>query len=367
MCERLHRNRRIARADQQQEACVMVISAVLALVIQGTPSVPACGAGIDNWPTKKWETGTPAALGFNGDSLQAIVERARAIPGVTSLMIVRHGQIALEEYFHGGGRGDPMPVASVTKSVTSMLVGIAMGQGLIDSLDQPLIQLVPQVAPPAGRPSGTITIRQLLTMTSGLSETWYQEKPLQLRIMSPPGSSFRYSNEAVQFLIRAIAETSRESMLKYSRANLWKPLNIDVDESRWPKFEVNGSGDGAAGLILTTRELAKLGLLALREGCWEGRQVVPAAYLQEAMRKQVAAGGPEPNGRAYGFLFWITPAGIPFMAGQGGQYVVIDAANDIVAITTARGDAPEPDYEGQFRLVSGDVRGAILAPAGPAP
>ena len=96
------------------------------------------------------------------------------------------------------------------------------------------------------------------------------------------------------------------------------------------------------GSASPTRELGKLGLLALRDGCWEGKQVVPAEYLKQAMRKQVAAGGPESaehGERGYGFLFWITPEGIPYMAGQGGQYVVIDAAHDIVAVTTARGDA----------------------------
>jgi len=336
----------------------MLISAVLALLVQGTPAA-ACGNEGTSWPTKKWAVAAPSAVGLDADSLKALAARARTIPGVTSIMVVRHGQVALEEYFHGGNRGEPVPVASITKSVTSMLVGIALGQGLIDSLNQPLIQLVPKAAPPPGRPSGTITIRQLLTMTSGLSETWWQEKPLQLRIITQPGSTFRYSNEGVQFLIRAIAESSKESVLKYSGANLWKPLGIDMDESRWPKFELNGSGDGATGLILTTRELGKLGLLALREGCWEGRQLVPADYLKEAMRKQVAAGGPEPEGRGYGFLFWITPGGIPYMAGQGGQYVVVDAAHDIVTVMTARGDAPDPDYMGQFHLVSEGVTGAV--------
>lgn len=340
----------------------MLISAVMALVIQGTPPAPACESGSATWPTKKWVVAAPAAVGLDPDSLQALAARARAIPGVTSIMVVRHGQVALEEYFHGGGRGEAVPVASITKSVTSMLVGIALGQGLIDSLNQPLIQLVPKAAPPPGRPSGTITIRQLLTMTSGLSETWWQQQPLQLRIVTQPGSTFRYSNEAVQFLIRAIAESSKESVLKYSRTNLWKPLGIDMNKSRWPKFELNGSGDGAAGLILTTRELGKLGLLALRDGCWDGTQVVPADYLKQAMQKQVNAGGPETDEhgeRGYGFLFWITPGGIPYMAGQGGQYVVIDAAHDIVAVITARGDAPDPDYIGQFRLVTDGVTGAV--------
>jgi len=340
----------------------MLFSAVVALLIQGTPPAAACGTGNETWPTKKWVEAEPAALGLDADSLSALAARARATPGVTSLMVVRHGQVALEEYFHGGGRGRPVPVASITKSVTSMLVGIALGQGLIDSLNQPLIQLVPKAAPPPGRPSGTITIRQLLTMTSGLSETWYQEKPLQLRIISAPGSTFRYSNEAVQFLIRAIGLASNESVLKFSRDNLWKPLGIDLDESRWPKFELNGSGDGAAGLILTTRELGKLGLLTLRDGCWEGRQIVPADYMKQAMQKQVSAGGPESAAhgeRGYGFLFWITPEGIPYMAGQGGQYVVVNTDLDLVTVITARGDAPDADYTGQFKLVSGGVTGAV--------
>jgi CubicO group peptidase (beta-lactamase class C family) len=305
---------------------------------------------------------TPVALGLHADSVNALVARTRAMPGVTSLLVVRHGQIAVEEYFHGGSRGQPVPVASITKSVTSYLVGIALERGFIDSLDQPLIQLVPQVAPPAGRPAGKITIRQLLTMTSGLSDVWFQDKPLMLRLMSQPGSTFHYSNEGVQFLIRAISLSSKESVLKFSRAALWKPLDIDIDESRWPRFELDGSGDGAGGLLLTARELGKLGLLALRAGCWEGQQLVPAAYLRQAMRKQVDADGPEPGERGYGFLWWITPAGIPYMAGQGGQFVVVYSDLDLVAVITARGDAPDPDYLGQFQLISVGVTGAVTVP-----
>ena len=335
-----------------------MIAGVLALLVQATPPIAPCGTGTETWPTKKWQVAEPATVGLDPDSLKAVTARARAIPGVTSLMVVRHGQIALEEYFHGGSRGQPVPVASITKSITSYLVGIALDRGLIDSLDEPLIQLVPQVAPPAGR-ARAITVRQLLTMTSGLSEQWYLEEPPRLRVLTPPGTNFRYSNEAVQFLIRAISESSKESVLKFSRTTLWKPLDIDVDETRWLRFELNGDVDGAAGLRLTARELGKLGLLALRGGCWDGKQVVPAAYLREAMRKQVDTGGPEPAGRGYGFLWWITPHGIPYMAGQGGQFVVVIEGLDVVAVITARGDAPEPDYAGQFRLVSEGVTGAV--------
>lgn len=340
----------------------MVITGVVALLVQVASPAVACGTGTEVWPTKKWHVATPVALGLNADSVNALVARTRAMPGVTSLLVVRHGQIAVEEYFHGGSRGQPAPVASITKSVTSYLVGIALERGFIDSLDQPLIQLVPQVAPPAGRPAGKITIRQLLTMTSGLSDVWFQDKPLMLRLMSQPGSTFHYSNEGVQFLIRAISLSSKESVLKFSRAALWKPLDIDIDESRWPRFELDGSGDGAGGLLLTARELGKLGLLALRGGCWDGQQLVPAAYLRQAMTKQVDADGPEPGERGYGFLWWITPAGIPYMAGQGGQFVVVFADLDLVAVMTARGDAPDPDYVGQFQLISVGVTGAVTAP-----
>ena len=335
-----------------------MISGILALLLQGTPVTAAPCDSVGPWPTKKWLVAEPGSVGLDPDSLQAVVTRARKIPGVTSIMVVRHGQIALEEYFHGGSRSQAVPVASITKSVTSMLVGIALDRGLIDSLDQPLIQLLPQLAPPRGR-ALSITVRQLLTMTSGLSEEWYLEKPLMLRVMTSPGSTFRYSNEAVQFLIRAISETSGENVLKFSSATLWKPLDIDIDQSRWPRFEPNGNGDGAGGLRLTTRELGKLGLLALRGGCWDGKQLVPAAYMNAAMRKQVDGGIPKPDGRGYGFLWWITPAGVPYMAGYGGQYVVVFTDLDIVAIVTARIDAPDPDENGQFRLISEGVTGAV--------
>jgi len=337
----------------------VVIPGVLALLFQVASPAAPCGTGAQSWPTKKWQTTTPAEVGLDPDSLNSVVARARAIPGMTSLLVIRHGQIALEEYFHGGSRGEPALVASITKTVTSYLVGIALERGLIDSLNQPLIQLVPQVAPPAGRPAAAITVRQLLTMTSGLSDQWYLTKPLMLRVMRPPGTAFAYSNEAVQLLIRAISQTSHQSVLKFSQETLFKPLNIDVDKTRWLPFDTDGVADGAAGLRLTTRELGKLGLLGLRDGCWEGLQVVPATYLHEAMRKQVDAGPPEGSRRGYGFLWWIADNGAPYMAGQGGQYVVVFSELDLVAVVTAKGNAPNPDYVGQFKLISEGVPGAV--------
>ena len=186
-----------------------------------------------------------------------------------------------------------------------------------------------------------------------------------LRVMTPPGSTFRYSNEGVQFLIRAIGNRAGRACSSSPGPRCGSRSTSTSTNRRWPRFELDGSGDGAAGLLLTTRELGKLGLLALRGGCWDGKQVVPAAYLREAMQKQVDAGGPEPDGRGYGFLWWITPGGIPYMAGQGGQYVVVLSGLDLVAVITARGDAPDPDYVGQFRLISEGVTGAVTAMTAP--
>lgn len=337
----------------------MIINATLVLLLQVASPGASCGTGNEIWPTKKWQVSTPETLGFHADSVAALVQRARAMPAVTSLLVVRHGQVAVEEYFHGGGRGQAVPVASVTKSVTSFLVGIAIARGLIDSLDEPVIKVRPQIAPPPGRVSAGITIRQLLTMTSGLRDDWYVEKPLMLRIMARPGAGFRYSNEGVQVLVGAISTAAGENVLKFSRATLWKPLDIDVNESRWPTLDVNGNADGAGGLRLTSRELAKLGLLTLRDGCWDGTQVVPAAYVAEATRKQVDAGIPVPDGRGYGFLFWITPGGVPYMAGYGGQFVVVRKDLDLVAIITASLDVPDHDEGAQLQLVTEGVASAV--------
>src|SRR5262245_35611412 len=113
MCERLHRHRYLSDPDPHRSS--MFLPGFLALLLQ-SPAL-ACGTGADTWPTRKWEVADPASLGMIADSLQALSARARSIPGVTSLMVVRHGKVALEEYYHGGSRGQPVPVASITKSV----------------------------------------------------------------------------------------------------------------------------------------------------------------------------------------------------------------------------------------------------------
>jgi CubicO group peptidase (beta-lactamase class C family) len=282
---------------------------------------------------------------------------------VTSLLVIRAGRIVYEEYFHGGSRGRSASVASITKSITSYLIGIALAQGLIDSVGVPVVQLLPKFQPPAQSSANRMTIRQLLTMTSGINDDWYQLQPPMLRVLQPPGSVFHYSNEGVGFLVRILIATSQMKLQQFANRYLMNPLGIgDVDlPERWPPLLPDGSGDGAGGLHLTSRELGKLGLLGLRQGCWEGRQVVPAAYVRAAMQKQVKAAASGPTGDDYGYLWWIAEINgheAPYMAGYGGQYVMVIPDLDLVAIVTAD-QAIQGDYRAQFRLLSHGVVGAI--------
>jgi CubicO group peptidase (beta-lactamase class C family) len=242
----------------------------------------------------------------------------------------------------------------VTKSVLSILIGIALAEGHIRSIDQPMLDFFPEFAGKPLEPEvRNITLRHLLTMSDGISrenlDFSLTEGKLSVPLRHEPGADFYYNSMSPQILSIILTRSTGLKARDFAMKQLFQPLGIS--EVRW--FEQDGYSLGAFGLELTTRDLAKLGLLFLEEGRWAGRRIVPPEWIAEATRPHIrvprsaafaALTGPYFTDQ-YGFYWWIRPRqqAPAYMAqGYGGQFLyVIPDLDLLVVITTNDEDRKE--------------------------
>jgi CubicO group peptidase (beta-lactamase class C family) len=251
----------------------------------------------------------PEEIRIRPEALEATAKLADD-KNASALLIAHHDKIILERYWRGHQPGDPTNSASMAKTITSLLIGIARDEGMIHSLDEPAATWLP-----AWRddPRNKITLRHLLQMRSGLrpqgefddlfSDAAYLVCGTDMRYMiddvplvEEPGKRFEYNNtnfQALGFVLEAATGRRYASLLS---EKLWKPLGA-ADGATWLD---RGGGDAhTAGFIFATPEdWAKVGLMFLREGEWNGRQLVSREYLRE-MR------APSPSEPRYGLGLWL--------------------------------------------------------------
>jgi CubicO group peptidase (beta-lactamase class C family) len=350
----------------------------------------------DYWPTAGWRTSAPAEQGVDPavlDDLDAIVPAG--YPSVRSVLVVRHGYLVVERYRKGIDASDGHDVRSVTKSFVSALVGIALRDRQLQSLDQTVEELLADHLPATADPRlRRVTVEQLLTMTSGLAnddaslggddDIWIEmlNSPdwvrhiLGRRLDSAPGEAAAYSNATSHLLSAIVADATGQSTLAFARAKLFGPLGITADNaleqtvSHWPPTpaelaayeratvawprDPQGYHFGGAFLKLPARELAKFGYLYLNGGRWDGTQVVPADYVAASTRPQSEPGGPGD----YGYQWWVTneTGHDGFRAqGYGGQLIQVIPDLDLVVVITS-------DVNQESRDPSKLVR-AVIVPA----
>jgi CubicO group peptidase (beta-lactamase class C family) len=268
--------------------------------------------------------------------------------------VMQRGHVAYQ--FHRDGSTEtPRVVASVTKSALSTLVGVALGQGRLASLDQPVLELMPEWAGLNSDPrTASVTLRHLLTMTAGfdiggdLAGTARALRPRDAwarPLRAAPGQAFAYDNSLVPMLAAIVEKATGSPIADFARRELATPLGM-------------GAFDLQDGLRMRTLDMARLGQLYLQKGRWEGRQIVPQAYAMAATQAQ-NAGGP-PVSMPYGFMWWILPSGRTFMAaGFGGQYIWVHPPLDLVVAVNST-----PSLESHLRGQAGQlIRTKIFAAA----
>jgi CubicO group peptidase (beta-lactamase class C family) len=332
----------------------------------------------DYWPTTGWRTAPPKAEGMDPAVLAAIAGNISSLyPQVRSVLVVRHGYLVYERYWQGVSASDGNDVQSVTKSVVSALVGIALGEGKLKGLDQPVGELLARHLPKDADPRvARVTLEQLLTMTSGLagddpslggdprvsqrqgaSRDWIGHI-LGRRLATEPGSSFAYSSATSQLLSAVVADATGQSTLAFARARLFRPLGIASVNAPEPVFvahpspaavkayarapvawptDPQGYQLGFGGLRLPSRDLAKLGYLYLNGGRWDTTQVIPAGYVAASTRPH-STPPPDGPGESYGYQWWVTSqARHPsYLAhGRDGQLIQVVPDLDLVVVITS--------------------------------
>ena len=301
----------------------------------------ACGA-CGSTPTGNGGTVNAALL----DSAFALAQQQ---PNLTSLVVARDGAIERQAYFAGGGPDTPQDVRSVTKSVVSLLTGIALERGYLRSLDQNLGELLGPLAP-SDPAKAAITLRHLLTMTSGLGGDELADPSLynqwaaapdqlayvwDLPLIASPGTQFNYYSPTYYVLSRILTRTAGQTTSDFAREALFIPLGIAP-----PQWETDDQGfvNGGAGLRLTPMDMVALGNLVLTSGRAGGNQVVSASWVQAATGRKIATNALS-FASGYGYGWWTgQSAGTDyvFATGYGGQFIVVVPQKRLVVTAAMR-------------------------------
>ncbi|HKZ26164.1 MAG TPA: serine hydrolase, partial [Acidimicrobiia bacterium] len=242
----------------------------------------------------EWETAAPGDVGLDEAVLEEAAANAALSGDIASLLVVRDGKLVFERYFNGSDASQANNVHSLSKSILSLLTGLAIDDGTLE-LDSTIGELLPSEL--VGE-HGDLTVENLLTMSGGLElseqdEAHYEWEPsdepgepsfvravLERPSVTPPGSEFAYSTGLTQVLAAAVTEATGQSLCTFAAERLFGPLGIDV-EKWW--VETGGYFTGGHSLFLTPREVARVGQLVLQNGVWEGQKLVPSAWLEESL------------------------------------------------------------------------------------
>lgn len=368
--------------------------AVVSLLIPALLSVVAVSIGTAQtpWPTEQWPTTTPEAVGLNSAVLDSIDAEIRAgdYGHVDRFLVIRRGQLAYDRRYrndydriygdsardgtlflahHRAGpynyynswwhpyyrRGDLHTLQSVTKTVTSIVIGAAVARDEFPSLDTPVLSFFDSgtVANVDDRKRG-MTVRHLLTMTAGLD--WDEEGPdlgegavdslesshdwVRFTIDRPmaeePGTRFNYNSGASQLLSHVFHEATGHDLEEYAARHLFAPLRIT--DWFWKRTPA-GLPDTEGGLYLKPEDLAKLWFLFLRDGRWDGQKVVSPEWVRASVAPAMAVDDPSvPSGVHFGLKWWLHPNPIDttrFMwvgSGFGGQTAIAVPEEDLIVV-----------------------------------
>ena len=348
------------------------------------------------WPTKGWAEASPKACGLDRKALEALDrELASGKHGyVDGMLVIRGGRVAYEKsyrhdygrLFRGRGapgiynyydpdwhpyyrRGPLHTMQSVSKSVTSALIGIAIGRGEIPGVEAKAMPYFGEfsVAPDPRR--DRMRLADVLTMRTGIS--WDEESTeytdpanncaamegkedwiryvLEQPMAEDPGKVFVYNSGATELLSYVLWKATGKPADEYAKTHLFEPLGIDFYWKRTPK----GLADTEGGLYLTPRDLAKIGYLYLHDGVWDGRRVLPDGWARASTVSRTAT---DEKGIGYGYQWWVLPpagAGSPgsFLAwGYGGQLLIVVPDLQLIAVFTGWNIYDKPSLDPRFAL-----------------
>ena len=319
------------------------------------------------WPTAGWQSSTPEQQGMDSKQLAKAVEWG--ILSFDSFLVVRHGKIVAEAYYAPYSAGIPHQMNSVTKAVTSTLIGIACQERLLDTPNHRVLDFFDrhEIANLDDKKEA-ITIQNLLDMTSGIAwtELGMEGMPsssaaeltrspnwisfiLNQPMWYAPGVDFNYNSGNQHLLSAILTELSGMSAIEYAKAKLFGPLGIN--DLYWRK-DPQGISSGGFGLFLQPRDMAKIGYLYLHNGVWEGKQLLPPAWIDKVNNAKIDMHLGQ--GLRYSNCFWALPEKHVYIAdGYRGQIIMVFPELDLIAVTTGRANFSLNEFAD---LISSSVR-----------
>jgi CubicO group peptidase (beta-lactamase class C family) len=288
---------------------------------------------------------TPEAQGISSQAIQDFISSVDKINTLHSFMLVRHGRVVAEGWWKPEAADKPHVLHSLSKSFNSTAVGLAIAEGKL-SLDDPVLKFFPGEAP--AEPSENLKamkVRDLLTMTCGHDTEAKRvdgapavKAFLAQPVPHKPGTHFLYNTMGSYTLSAIVTKVTGQTSLEFLKPRLFEPLGIENPE--WPSSP-EGNSLGGYGLKLCTEDIAKFGQLYLQKGKWNGKQLVPESWVEQATNKQV------PNDKeghskigidwvqGYGFQFWRCTHNAFRGDGANGQLCVVIPQKDAVIAITA--------------------------------
>ncbi len=297
-------------------------------------------------------------------------------PTRLGLLVVKNGRLVYERYFHGTQPGDANDICSISKSIISVLTGIALDEGILSSPSQKLNEFYPEYLGAGDNPhKSDITLANLLSMSAGFqwddlhvdlprctaTKDWHR-CVIASALVDTPGSKFNYNSCLTHLVSGILTKRSGMSTLAFATSRLFRPLGIQC--ARWDQ-DPHGYFIGGWQVYLTPRDLAKFGLLFLRNGQWDGRQIVSAQWLRDSSRLRIRTGDAGWGFGDYGWFWWKkTLDGYPvtLASGYGGQNIFLIPDLDLMMVTTAEWniDAPIDYYMQAYKILTDFVLPAVL-------
>jgi CubicO group peptidase (beta-lactamase class C family) len=325
------------------------------------------------WPDATWRVSTPEEQGVSSETLVRMLKLVQESQfNVHSVLIVRNGYLIAEAHVAPYGPDTRHAMYSATKSVTSAVLGIALNKGIVQSVDEKVLDSFPELsANLRDSRKKEMTLKDLLMMTTGLdwretSVPLFSRKSslakmvksndpvrfvLERPMASQPGTTFNYSSGASHLLSAIVQRRSGESMASFAEDCLFAPLGIT--NYGW-LADSDGVTQGAWGLELTPRDMAKFGYLFLRQGNWCGQQIIPADWVEESTTGRVTVSTRESRGArmrsyllrrqgprlptiasvSYGYQWWVLSPDGCASRGRGGQAIFVIPGLDLVVVFT---------------------------------
>lgn len=319
---------------------------------------------------------SPEGLGFNQDSVESLLRSIANTPpnDFRGVVVIKNNKMVIEEYFNTFWRNSIHDIRSAGKSITALLLGVALKEGLVQDLEQNVFSFFPREKYPfINDDYKKIKLKHLLDMSSGLDadtddpgsfghavhwiakEDW-KEYLLKVPLISTPGSKWVYADINALLIGAVIEETSGMSLRDFAQKKVFDPLGIE--QFYWYTNASNQTG-AAGNLYLSTLDFAKLGMLVVNEGTWRNQQIIDPGYIEKLKEEVFDLSSINPFADGYGMMWYKSRRAFGsktlhylFASGNGGNHLVVIPSEEMVIALTSSAYGQRYAHRRSYNIMS---------------